>query len=224
MKFSYSGKVFQRHEDLRGLTNEHTQAGVEMIGYPVQLAVEEVLLSAKEALDVAKLDQVTFELSHAAILETVFESMTLADNELQNFKQAIQDKNVTGLKEFTLAHPSEFDGFISQLPFLFEDWKEALEQARKPVPYYTGLMFKVFGDKAPDVTTYVRHGVADLGVVGKDVLIEHPTGYLEMLDLNFGLCKFAVASTADYGPSDHKRKRIATKYPTVAKNHFAQKG
>ena len=78
--------------------------------------------------------------------------------------------------------------------------------------------------KAPDVTTYVRHGVADLGVVGKDVLIEHPTGYLEMLDLNFGLCKFAVASTADYDSSDHKRKRIATKYPTVAKNHFAQKG
>ncbi|MCP1640256.1 ATP phosphoribosyltransferase [Streptococcus gallinaceus] len=78
--------------------------------------------------------------------------------------------------------------------------------------------------KAPDVTTYVCHGVADLGVVGKDVLIEHPTGYLEMLDLNFGLCKFAVASTADYGPSDHKRKRIATKYPTVATHHFAQKG
>ncbi|WP_394405447.1 ATP phosphoribosyltransferase [Streptococcus sp. 20-1249] len=78
--------------------------------------------------------------------------------------------------------------------------------------------------KAPDVTIYVRHGVAEVGVVGKDVLIEHPTGYLEMLDLNFGLCKFAVASTADYAPSDHKRKRIATKYPTVAKNHFAQKG
>ena len=40
--------------------------------------------------------------------------------------------------------------------------------------------------KAPDVTTYVRHGVADIGIVGKDVLVEHPTGYLEMLDLNFG--------------------------------------
>ena len=46
--------------------------------------------------------------------------------------------------------------------------------------------------KAPDVTTYVRHGVADIGIVGKDVLVEHPTGYLEMLDLNFGLCKFSV--------------------------------
>ena len=78
--------------------------------------------------------------------------------------------------------------------------------------------------KAPDVTTYVRHGVADLGVVGKDVLMEHPSGYLEMLDLNFGLCKFSLASTADYQPRDHKRKRIATKYPTVATEFFNQKG
>ena len=78
--------------------------------------------------------------------------------------------------------------------------------------------------KAPDVTTYVRHGVADLGVVGKDLLIEHPTGYLEMLDLNFGLCKFSVASTDAYKPHDHKRKRIATKYPTIATDYFNKKG
>ena len=73
--------------------------------------------------------------------------------------------------------------------------------------------------KAPDVTTYVRHGV-----VGKDLLIEHPTGYLEMLDLNFGLCKFSVASTDSYDPHDHKRKRIATKYPTIATDYFNKKG
>ena len=78
--------------------------------------------------------------------------------------------------------------------------------------------------KAPDVTTYVRHGVADIGVVGKDLLLEHPTGYLEMLDLNFGLCKFSVASTKDYKPNDHKRKRIATKYPTIATDYFNKKG
>lgn len=78
--------------------------------------------------------------------------------------------------------------------------------------------------KDPDVTTYVRHGVADIGVVGKDVLMEHPTGYLEMLDLNFGLCKFSLASTEDYNPNDHKRKRIATKYPTVATDFFNRKG
>ena len=74
------------------------------------------------------------------------------------------------------------------------------------------------------MTTYVRHGVADLGIVGKDILFEHPTGYLEMLDLNFGLCKFSLASVPSYDPHDHKRKRIATKYPTVATDYFNQKG
>lgn len=78
--------------------------------------------------------------------------------------------------------------------------------------------------KAPDVTTYVRHGVADIGIVGKDVLLEHPSGYLEMLDLNFGLCKFSVASVPSYNPKDHKRKRIASKYPTVTRQFFNQKG
>lgn len=85
-----------------------------------------------------------------------------------------------------------------------------------------GLRFLLV--KAPDVTTYVRHGVADIGIVGKDVLMEHPTGYLEMLDLNFGLCKFSVASTKSYNPTDHKRKVIATKYPTVATDFFNKKG
>lgn len=78
--------------------------------------------------------------------------------------------------------------------------------------------------KAADVTTYVKHGTADIGVVGKDVLIEHPFGYYEMLDLGIGKCKFSVASTKEYQPEDYKRKRIASKYPTVASEHFRQKG
>lgn len=85
-------------------------------------------------------------------------------------------------------------------------------------------IFEVLLVKAPDVTTYVRHGVADLGVVGKDVLLEHPFGYHELLDLGIGRCRFAVASTPDYQPDDYKRKVIATKYPTVTANYFAQKG
>ncbi|MDO4666854.1 MAG: ATP phosphoribosyltransferase [Streptococcus sp.] len=78
--------------------------------------------------------------------------------------------------------------------------------------------------KGPDVTTYVRHGVADIGIVGKDILLEHPSGYLEMLDLNVGLCKFSLASVNTYEPHDHKRKRIATKYPSVATDYFNKKG
>ena len=98
------------------------------------------------------------------------------------------------------------------------------EKGRKLIFESPDKTFRFLLVKAPDVTTYVRHGVADLGVVGKDVLMEHPSGYLEMLDLNFGLCKFSLASTADYQPKDHKRKRIATKYPTVATDFFNQKG
>ena len=78
--------------------------------------------------------------------------------------------------------------------------------------------------KAPDVTTYVRHGVADIGVVGKDVLIEHPTGYLEMLDLNFGLCKFSVASTPDYNPSDHKRSGLQPNIQQLPETFSIKKG
>lgn len=77
--------------------------------------------------------------------------------------------------------------------------------------------------KAVDVTTYVRHGVADIGVVGKDILLEHPEGYYEMLDLGIGVCRFAVASTPNYDPNNHRRKRIASKYPTVASQFFQAK-
>lgn len=84
--------------------------------------------------------------------------------------------------------------------------------------------FKFLLVKAADVTTYVRHGVADIGVVGKDVLIEHPYGYYEMLDLGIGKCKFSVASVPSYESTDHKRKRIATKYPTIASDYFREKG
>ena len=77
--------------------------------------------------------------------------------------------------------------------------------------------------KAPDVATYVEHGIADVGVVGSDVLYDHPGSYLEMLDLNIGLCKFSVASIPSYNPSDHKRKKIATKYPKIATDFFNSK-
>lgn len=77
--------------------------------------------------------------------------------------------------------------------------------------------------KAADVTTYVRKGVADLGVVGSDVLAENPYGYYDMLDLNIGVCKFSVASTKEFDPINHQRKRIASKYPTVASNYFKEK-
>jgi ATP phosphoribosyltransferase len=79
--------------------------------------------------------------------------------------------------------------------------------------------------KAPDVVTYVEHGVADLGVVGLDTLLEHGGRVYEVLDLGIGKCRFAVAGFLDTvlepGP---KQIRIATKYPRVAGQYFKARG
>jgi len=79
--------------------------------------------------------------------------------------------------------------------------------------------------KAADVITYVEHGVCDLGVVGKDTIVESGGTFYEVLDLGFGKCRFALAvpkGSDFYG--GYCTKRIATKYPKVASAYFESKG
>ncbi len=80
--------------------------------------------------------------------------------------------------------------------------------------------------KAPDVITYVEHGVCDLGVVGKDTILERGNSpFYEVLDLGFGKCRFALAvkeGTDFFGT--YRTRRIATKYPHVARKFFEDKG
>lgn len=78
--------------------------------------------------------------------------------------------------------------------------------------------------KAVDVLTYVQQGVADIGIVGSDVLYEDENEHYEMLDLEIGKCQFCVASTPSYETSDYRRKIIATKYPNTAARYFQEKG
>lgn len=79
--------------------------------------------------------------------------------------------------------------------------------------------------KAPDVITYVEHGVCDLGIVGKDTILEQGKSFYEVLDLGFGKCRFALAvkQGADFYGT-YKTRRIATKYPNVARSFFEKKG
>lgn len=79
--------------------------------------------------------------------------------------------------------------------------------------------------KAADVITYVEHGVCDLGVVGKDTILENGTAFFELLDLGFGRCRFALAGKkgTDFF-SGYNVKTIATKYPNVARTFFEKKG
>ncbi len=79
--------------------------------------------------------------------------------------------------------------------------------------------------KAPDVITYVQHGVCDLGVVGKDTILEKGGSFYEVLDLGFGCCRFALAvrqGSDFYGT--YKTRRIASKYPEVTRAFFEKKG
>ena len=78
--------------------------------------------------------------------------------------------------------------------------------------------------KAPDVITYVEHGVCDLGVVGKDTIMEHGSHFFEILDLGFGRCGFALAAPrgVDFY-SGYREKTVASKYPNVARRFFESK-
>ncbi len=79
--------------------------------------------------------------------------------------------------------------------------------------------------KAPDVVTYVEHGVCDLGIVGRDTLLEQGRSFYEVLDLGLGKCRFALAvkeGSDFYGT--YKTRRIASKYPEVTRAFFEKKG
>ena len=91
-----------------------------------------------------------------------------------------------------------------------------------PLPDYP---MDAFLAKAPDVITYVEHGVCDLGIVGKDTILEKGHSFYEVLDLGFGRCKFALAAPkrTDLFSGYHTRM-IASKYPNVTRAFFDKKG
>lgn len=76
--------------------------------------------------------------------------------------------------------------------------------------------------KDPDVPTYVEYGAADIGVVGKDTILEEGRKVHEVLDLGYGKCKMCVCGYKDAIPllKHHELIRVATKYPNIAKDYF----
>ncbi len=76
--------------------------------------------------------------------------------------------------------------------------------------------------KPADVPTYVEYGVADVGVVGKDVLLEEERDVYELLDLQIGYCRMTVAGLPDWRPTE--APRVATKYPRIASRYFREQG
>jgi ATP phosphoribosyltransferase len=118
------------------------------------------------------------------------------------------------------------------LPFLESMGIELIddpEKSRKLIIETSDPKLRIIIVRASDVPTYVQRGAADLGVAGKDVLIEHDgDGLFEPLDLKIAQCKLMVAvrEGVDYESVIRSggRLRVATKYVKAARNHFARKG
>ena len=105
------------------------------------------------------------------------------------------------------------------------DCENLRNKGRKLVLFIPNANIEVVLAKANDVITYVERGVCDLGVVGKDTIMEIGRSFYEMLDLGFGKCRFALANQKDVDfYQGYQAKVIATKYPNVARNYFKQKG
>ncbi len=97
------------------------------------------------------------------------------------------------------------------------------EQSRKLVFEDDDAMVRYFLVKPTDVDIYVEHGAADIGVAGKDVLLEHGADVLEVCDLRLGGCRLAVAGRVGFVEDPAATLRVATKYPNVARRYYAEK-
>ena len=104
------------------------------------------------------------------------------------------------------------------------DCAPVLDPGRRLIHALPNYPLDVVLAKGPDVITYVERGVCDLGVVGKDTILEKGGTFYEVLDLGFGVCRFALAvreGSDFYGT--YKTRCIASKYPEVTRAFFAQK-
>ena len=101
---------------------------------------------------------------------------------------------------------------------------EILEDNRKLIFENPENGVRYFWAKPSDVAIYVQYGAADIGVVGKDILLESAPDVYELLDLQMGKCRMAVAGIKGQSYDPKKTLRVATKFPNIARNYFAKKG
>ncbi len=83
---------------------------------------------------------------------------------------------------------------------------------------------RYFWVKPSDVAIYVERGAADIGVAGKDILLEYTPDVYELLDLNLGKCRMAVAAKKDFRDNTENTLRVATKFTNIAKDYYSKKG
>lgn len=97
------------------------------------------------------------------------------------------------------------------------------ETNRKLVFENEALKLRFFWVKPSDVAIYVERGAADIGVAGKDILLEYEPNVYELLDLKLGKCRMAVAAKTDFRDDTSKTLRVATKFSNIARKYYAEK-
>ncbi len=109
---------------------------------------------------------------------------------------------------------------FEQIGITCEEMKD--EHSRKLIFVNEEMKYRFFLTKAPDVPTYVEYGAADIGIVGRDTVLEEGRQIYEVLDLGFGACRMCVAGpeSARELLKHHELIRVATKYPNIAKDYF----
>ena len=114
-------------------------------------------------------------------------------------------------------------GLLEEIGITCEEMKD--KSSRKLVFVNEERKLRFFLAKGPDVPTYVEYGAADIGVVGKDTVLEENRRVHEVLDLGFGKCRMCVCGpeSARELLKHHERIRVASKYPNIAKDYFYNK-
>ena len=101
---------------------------------------------------------------------------------------------------------------------------DILEENRKLVFENAALGLRYFWVKPSDVAVYVERGAADVGVAGKDILLEYAPDVYEMLDLKVGKCRMAVAAKPDFFDDRRQTLRVATKFTNIAAGYYGAQG
>ena len=101
---------------------------------------------------------------------------------------------------------------------------EVLEPGRRLIFENPATKVRYFWVKPSDVAIYVERGAADIGVAGKDILLEHEPDVYELLDLKTGLCRMAVAAKSDFRDNPERTLRVASKFVNIARAYYAAQG
>lgn len=127
---------------------------------------------------------------------------------MQELLQVALPKGRLGEKVYKMFAKAGFD-----CPEILDDTRKLIFENEK-----AGVCF--FWVKPSDVTVYVEHGAADIGVAGKDILMEYRPEIFELLDLKIGKCRLAVAGKKGFRDNTEKTLRVATKFPNVTMEYY----